>query len=73
MLIQSYGEYWTPDGREWGRRGGAKGSPPGTARPPTGKTFAVDVWSATDVYVLWHDYAPVYVGKAGASGALDLG
>ncbi len=70
MLIQAYGEYWTPDGVDWGSRGGGKGCLPGTARPSSAKSFRVDVWTATAVYVLWHDYAPVYIGKAGASRGL---
>ena len=70
MLIQAYGEYWTPDAVNWGRRGGTAGSLPGVAAPPKASKFDVDAWNAMAVYVLWSDYAPVYIGKTQASHGL---
>ena len=64
VLIRSYGEMWSPDLADWGRRGpGGRGrllGEFGGKRKPT----VVDVWEQRGVYVLLHDWDVVYVGKA---------
>lgn len=47
-----YQEYWSLPIVDAGQRGRDAGSLPGTARPPSGGPFDVDVWAALATYIL---------------------
>lgn len=67
MLIRTYGEFWSPDLVDWGKKGrGNKGQLLGVVLPNGKKqgSFKVDMWEATAIYCLYLDYRPVYIGKA---------
>jgi hypothetical protein len=63
-LIRSYGELWSREAIDWGKRGraqkGALLGEFGAKRAPT----PVDVWDQEGVYILHADHAVVYVGLA---------
>lgn len=64
VLIRSFGELWSPDLVEWGKRGaGNKGRLLGEFGPRR-SLIEVDVWDQQGIYVLTHEWAVVYVGKA---------
>src|SRR5579859_3028712 len=64
VLIRCFGEYWSPDRVDWGRRGpGGKGQLLGEYGPSR-KRREVDVWSQRGVYILHDAWEVVYVGKA---------
>lgn len=67
VLIRSYGELWSPDLVNWGKKGpGGKAQMAGEFRWQKRK-ITVDVWEQRGVYVLLHDWQVVYVGKAGGT------
>ena len=64
VLIRSYGELWSPDLVNWGKRGpGGHATLPGEFGPKRSLTV-VDVWEQRGIYVLLHEWQVVYVGKA---------
>jgi len=67
MLIRAYGLYWNPDIVDWGKPGqGNKGSLDGTVKKG-GRSHSIDFWNVYGVYVLHHEFRPIYVGKASAT------
>jgi hypothetical protein len=58
-LIRAYGEFWSPDLVDWGRRG------PGGRAELWGRAgnLDVNVWEQLGVYVLHHEWQAVYVGR----------
>jgi len=69
MLIRAYGEFWNPDAIHWGGRGpGNRGRLEGRIRKraghPSWSAVDVDVWDQTGIYVLYENFAPVYIGQA---------
>jgi hypothetical protein len=64
VLIRSYGELWSPDLVNWGKRGpGGHATLLGEFGPKRSLTV-VDVWEQRGIYVLLHEWQVVYVGKA---------
>jgi hypothetical protein len=64
VLIRSYGELWSPDLVNWGKRGpGGHATLLGEFGPKRSLTV-VDVWDQRGIYVLLHEWQVVYVGKA---------
>jgi hypothetical protein len=64
VLIRSYGEMWSPDLVDWGRRGlGGKAALLGEFGPKKTRV-TVDVWEQRGIYVLLHEWQVAYVGKA---------
>jgi hypothetical protein len=64
VLIRSYGELWSPDLVNWGKRGpGGHATLLGEFGPRRALTI-VDVWDQRGIYVLLHEWQVVYVGKA---------
>jgi hypothetical protein len=64
MLIRAYGLFWNPDIVNWGKPGqGNKGALEGRVKKG-GKTYTIDFWEAYGLYVLHHDFKPIYVGQA---------
>ncbi|WP_337171751.1 GIY-YIG nuclease family protein [Gemmatimonas aurantiaca] len=58
MLIKTFGEFWNTAAVDWDS-GKLKGSGKIDDRSVT-----IDFWSAKGVYVLYHDFRAVYVGKS---------
>jgi hypothetical protein len=56
VLIRAYGEFWNPDLVNWKEKSGLIGIDP--------RKTLVDVYEQRGVYVLFDEYAPVYVGRA---------
>lgn len=68
MLIKSYGEFWNPDIVDWGTVGyGNRGHMVGKVKE-NNRSFDIDFWEAKGIYILYHDYKAVYVGKAYSNG-----
>ncbi len=64
MLIKAYGLYWNPEIVNWGSRGaGNAGDLNGKIKTDTGHSI-IDFWGAKGIYVLHHEFRPIYVGKA---------
>ena len=64
MLIRAYGMYWNPEVVDWGTPGaGNQGTLIGSVKRD-GRSYHIDFWNAYGVYVLHHEFAAVYVGKA---------
>jgi hypothetical protein len=62
-LITAYGEWWDPHAVEWGSQGkGNKGQLLGAEKA---NKKPVNVWEQVGIYVLFQDWAVVYVGKTG--------
>lgn len=65
MLIQSYGEFWNPFLVQW------SGSSLKGSGEIDGTTCEIEFWAARGIYVLLHDFKPVYVGKADGTSIGD--
>lgn len=64
MLIKAYGLYWNPEIINWGSRGrGNEGELPGRIREDR-RAYQINFWAAKGIYVLHHEFKPIYVGKA---------
>lgn len=64
VLIRCFGELWSPDHVDWGRRGpGGSGQLLGEYGPSR-KRREVNVWNQRGVYILHDSWDIVYVGKA---------
>jgi hypothetical protein len=59
ILIKTYGEFWNPELVDWTRSRELLGKRRSDSKGPD-----IDVYEERGVYVLYKDYAPVYVGKA---------
>jgi hypothetical protein len=55
ILVKAYGEFWNPDFVSWNNGGTLLG------QDRAGRT--INVYEQRGVYVLYEDYAPVYVGR----------
>lgn len=68
MLIRTYATFWNPQLVNWGRPGaGNKGQLLGTTEDEgknKKKPAHVDAWNGAGIYVLFHDFRPIYIGKA---------
>lgn len=64
MLVKAYGQFWNPYAVNWGAVGrGNKGELIGVGKIK-GTNCEIDFWDACGIYVLYNQFAPVYIGKA---------
>ena len=61
ILIKTYGEFWSPEVVNWDN---GKHKLWGKLRADSPRQKSINVWEQRGVYVLYEDFAPVYVGKA---------
>jgi hypothetical protein len=61
ILIRSYGEFWNPEFIDWDKKKifGTRGY--------HSKGPLIDIYGEKGIYVLYKDFAPVYVGRADSS------